>query len=112
MFKTFLISLCLASISLASEVNLNTPSSAVKSYYDAINDGDMDSLKQVMLKDSFDKDMQVYALSIAFQDREFHKTLRQYNNNEAAKIAVVKAVEKKFKSRNKRTKKYLWVKVV
>ena len=103
MFKTSLLLLCLASLLLASEVNLNTPSTTVQSYYDAINEGDMNSLAQVMVKDSYDKDIQIYALSIAFKDKEFHKTLRQYNSSEIAKKTVTLAVEKKLKQRKQRT---------
>jgi hypothetical protein len=102
-FRIFLLSLLFASISLASKVNLNTPSSAVQSYYDAINEGDMSSLAQVMVQDSYDKDVQVYALSIAFKDKEFHKTLRRYSSSEVAKKTVILAVEEKLKQRKKRS---------
>ena len=103
MFRDLLLLTLLATISFASEVNLTTPSTAVQSYYDAINDGDMTSLEQVMLQDSYDKDIQIYALSIAFKDKEFHKTLRRYSSSEVAKKTVILAVEEKLKQRKRRS---------
>ena len=103
MFRTFILSLLLASISLASKVDLHTPSTAVQSYYDAINEGDMNALSQVMLQDSYDKDVQIYALSIAFKDKGFHKVLGRYNSSEDAKKTVILAVQEKLKQRKQRT---------
>jgi hypothetical protein len=100
--KILLLSLCLASFSLASKVDLNTPSKAVQSYYDAINEGDLNSLSKVMLKESYDTDVQVYALSIALKDKEFHELLRQYSSSEIAKHSVIDAVEEKLKKRKER----------
>lgn len=102
MFKIFLLSLLLVSISLASNINLTTPTTAVQSYYDAMNEGDMKTLSQVMVQDSYDKEIQVYALSIAFKDKEFHKILKRYSSSETAKETVILAVEKKLKQRKKR----------
>ncbi|WP_373001562.1 hypothetical protein [Sulfurimonas sp.] len=102
MLKILSLSLCLASFSLASEVDLNTPSRAVQSYYDAINEGDLNSLSKVMVKESYDTDVQVYALSIALKNKEFHKTLKQYSESETAKQSVLQAVEKKLQNRKKR----------
>ena len=102
MLRFFLLSLFLASFSLASEVILATPSSALQSYYNAVNDGDMKSLKQVMLEESYDKDVQIYALSIAFADKEFHQQLKQYSTSEDSKQIVTLAVEKKLKKRKRK----------
>lgn len=103
MFRIFLLSLLLASISLASKVDLHTPSTAVQSYYDAINEGDMSALAEVMLQDSYEKDVQIYALSLAFKDKEFHKTLSRYSSSEEAKKSVTLAVQEKLKQRKQRT---------
>lgn len=99
MLKTFFLSLCLASVSLASEVDLKTPSSAVHSYYNAINEGDVTSLKQSMVEDSYHKEIQIYALSIAFQDKEFHQLLKKYNSDKQAKELVTIGVQEKLKKR-------------
>ncbi|MGB5964994.1 MAG: hypothetical protein WBF77_09265 [Sulfurimonadaceae bacterium] len=102
MYKTFLLILFLAGISLASEVDLHSPSSAVTSYYDAMNEGDLVALKQIMVQESFDMDVQVYALSIALKDPDFHTILKQYANSDEAREIVKKEVAKKLRSRSKR----------
>lgn len=98
-----LIFLLLASFSLASEVNLSTPSDTVQSYYNAVNEGDLIALKQIMVKESYDTDVQVYALSIALRDADFHKTLKQYSVSENSKQIVEKEVAKKLKERKNKT---------
>lgn len=102
MFKKLLLLLFLVSLSFASEVDLSSPSRAVQSYYDAMNEGDTDALSQIMTEASFDTDMQVYALSIAFQDSNFHIILKEYEKSEEAKQIVIKAVKKKLAKRKKR----------
>jgi len=102
MIYKFLL-LLIASLSLASEVNLSTPIATVQTYYDAMNSADINSLKKSMVQDSFDMDMQVYALSIALNDKTFHKVLKQYSKNQTAKDIVIKKVEKKLQKRKKRT---------
>lgn len=93
----------LAGSLLASEVNLQTPSSALKSYYGAINEGDLSALKKVMTPQSYDTDIQIYALSMALKDKKFHQQLRQYNSSLQAKKIVEQAVKKKLEARKKRT---------
>jgi len=93
----------LASSLLASEVNLQTPSTTLKSYYDAINEGDLLALKKIMTPQSYDTDIQIYALSIALKDKRFHQQLKQYNSSAQAKKNVEQAVKKKLKKRNTRT---------
>jgi len=93
----------LASLSLASEINISYPSETVHSYYNAINEADLSTLKKVMVKESYDTDIQIYALSIALKDPIFHKVLKQYGVNKKAKRVVEQAVERKLKKREKRT---------
>lgn len=102
MLRVLLLTLYLATLAVASEMILKTPGSAVHSYYNAINEGDMHSLKQIMVDDSYHKDVQIYALSIAFADKEFHQQLKQYSTNEDSKQIVTLAVEKKLKKRKTR----------
>ena len=94
--------LFLASLSLASEVNLSSPSSAVQSYTSAINEGDLVALKKVMVSKSYDTDIQVYVLSIALNDPSFHKALKMYSTSEKAKKIVEDAVEQKLQKRKNR----------
>lgn len=103
MYKTFLLILFLAGISLASEVDLRSPSSAVTSYYDAMNKGDLAALEKIMVQASFDMDVQVYALSIALKDPDFHTILKQYGNSQEARDIVKKEVTKKLRNRAKRS---------
>lgn len=56
-----------------------------------------------MVKESYDTDVQVYALSIALRDTSFHKILKQYGISEKAKKIVEDAVREKLKKRKKRT---------
>ena len=102
MFRKLLTLLLLAGVALASEVDLRSPSSAVTSYYDAMNEGDLVALEQVMLQESFAMDIQVYALSIALKDPDFHTILKQYANSQEAREIVKKEVVKKLRSRSKR----------
>ncbi len=102
MNKVILTLLLLAGTLLASEVDLHSPSSAVPSYYDAMNEGDLVALEQSMVQESFDMDVQVYALSIALKDPDFHTILKQYANSQEAREIVKKEVVKKLRSRSKR----------
>lgn len=102
MNKVILTLLLLAGTLLASEVDLHSPSSAVTSYYDAMNEGDLVALEQSMVQESFDMDVQVYALSIALKDPDFHTVLKQYANSQEAREIVKKEVVKKLRTRSKR----------
>lgn len=103
MFKYFFTLFLLAGTLLASEIDLHSPSAAVISYYNAMNEGDIIALEQIMVQESFDLDMQVYALSIALKDQYFHTILKQYGNSHEAKMIVKKEVSKKLRKRPKRT---------
>ena len=97
-----IVLLFLASLSLASEVNLSSPSSTVHSYNSAINEGDLIALKKVMVLESYDIDIQIYALSIALKNPSFHETLKMYSKSEKAKKIVEDAVEQKLQKRKHR----------
>jgi len=92
-----------ASFLLAQPYDLSTPQSSVKAYYKALNTADISLLQTVMMPDSFDTDMQVYALSIALKDKTFHEQLKAYSKNTQAKKIVLKKVEEKLKHRPARS---------
>lgn len=81
----------------AQEFSLETPEDAVKSYYYAMNHADLKMLEKVMVKDSYDETVQIYALSIALKDAEFHKVLKQYGSSPEVDKQVQLAVEKKLR---------------
>ncbi len=81
----------------AQELSLKTPEDAVKGYYNAMNQADLELLKKVMVKDSYDETVQIYALSIALKDPEFHKVLKQYGSSPEVDKEVQLAVEKKLR---------------
>ena len=103
MLRHFSILLLLAGSLLASAVDLHSPSAAVTSYYDAMNEGDIAALEQIMVPESFDMNMQVYALSIALNDEYFHTILKQYGNSLKAREIVLKEVTNKLRNRPKRS---------
>lgn len=80
----------------AGEISLETPKDAVKSYYYAMNQADLATLKKVMVKDSYDETVQVWALSIALNDKEFHAVLKQYGTDPKIDEEVEAAVRKKL----------------
>ena len=80
----------------AQELSLGTPSDAVKSYYHAMNHADIELLQTVMLKDSFDMTIEVWALSVALKDKDFHKVLKQYGTSPEIDKQVHEAVRKKL----------------
>ncbi len=102
MMKLFVFITLLASLLYAGKADLSTPESTVKAYYDAYNNADTDTLSEVMVQSSFDEDMQVYALSVAFQKPAFQKTLDAYETSETARKEVIAAVREKLKTRKKR----------
>ena len=102
MVKTVVLLLLLAGISLAVEVDLHSPRAAVASYYAAMNEGDLTAMEQTMVQDSYDLDVQVYALSIAFQDKTFRTILKQYKESREAREIVKEEVEKKLRDRPKK----------
>jgi len=102
MVKTALLLLFLAGLLPASDVDLHSPIATVSSYYAAMNEGDLFSLERTMVKDSYDMDVQVYALSIAFKDEVFHTILKHYAENEEAREIVKREVAKKLRSRPER----------
>jgi hypothetical protein len=103
MVKTALILLFLAGLLPASEVDLRSPTAAVSSYYAAMNEGDLAALEQTMVRESYDMDVQVYALSIAFKDKAFHTILKHYAESEEAREIVKREVAAKLRNRHERT---------
>jgi hypothetical protein len=92
-----------ASFLLAQSYELDTPQKSVNAYYIAVNSADIALLKSVMTPDSFDTDMQIYALSIALKDKSFHQQLKAYNTSVQAKELVIKKVQEKLKHRPARS---------
>lgn len=86
----------LISVLGAQSLCLKTPEDAVKSYYYAMNHADLDLLEKVMVKDSYDETVKVWALSIALNDKAFHQVLRQYGTDTKIDDEVKAAVEKKL----------------
>ena len=82
----------------ALEHSLATPEKAVKSYYYAMNHADIELLKKVMVKDSYDETIQIYALSIALKDNAFHAVLKQYGSNQKINGQVEEAVRIKLQN--------------
>jgi len=82
----------------AQEISLKTPEGTVQSYYYAMNNADIELLKSVMVKDSFDMTVEVWALSVALKDKEFHKVLKQYGSSPEVDKEVQEAVRKKLQA--------------
>jgi len=82
----------------AQEHSLATPKEAVKSYYYAMNHADIELLKKVMVKESYDETIQIYALSVALKDKAFHDVLKQYGSSPKIDKQVEEAVRKKLKN--------------
>ena len=82
----------------AQEHSLSTPEEAVKSYYYAMDHADIDLLKKVMVKDSYDETIQVYALSVALKDKVFHNVLKQYGSSQKIDVQVEEAVRVKLQN--------------
>jgi len=82
----------------AQEISLKTPEDTVQSYYYAMNNADIELLKSVMVKDSFDMTIEVWALSVALKDKEFHKVLKQYGSSPEVDKEVQEAVRKKLQA--------------
>ena len=80
----------------AQEVSLATPKEAVQSYYHAMNTADIILLERVMVKSSFDTTIEVWALSKALQDKEFHKVLKAYGSDPKIDNEVRQAVKEKL----------------
>jgi hypothetical protein len=82
----------------AQEISLETPKDAVQSYYYAMNHADIELLESVMVKESFDMTIEVWALSVALKDKEFHKVLKQYGTSPEVDRQVKEAVRKKLQA--------------
>ena len=80
----------------AQEVSLATPKAAVQSYYHAMNTANIELLERVMVKSSFDTTIEVWALSKALKDKEFHKVLKAYGSDPKVDTEVKQAVKKKL----------------
>jgi len=80
----------------AQEISLSTPKEAVQSYYHAMNTANIDMLEKVMVKSSFDTTIEVWALSKALKDKEFHETLKAYGSDPKIDSKVKEAVKKKL----------------
>jgi len=88
----------LFSILGAAEISLETPVGTVKSYYYAMNHADIDLLEKVMVKESFDMTLQVWALSKALNDKAFSQLLKQYGNSVEIDVQVRDAVKEKLQN--------------
>lgn len=77
-------------------IDQSTPEGAVSSYYYAMNNADLDLLEKVMVKESYDETVQVYALSIGLQNKNFLKVLKMYGENDEVNQEVKDAVTKKL----------------
>jgi len=86
----------LLSVLWAQEVSLATPKEAVHSYYKAMNTADIVLLERVMVASSFDTTIEVWALSKALKDKEFHKTLKAYGSDPKVDAEVRQAVKEKL----------------
>lgn len=86
----------LLTVAGANEIDLQTPEKAVISYYYAMNHADVGLLEKVMVKDSYDETIQVWALSIGFRDKAFMQVLKQYGENIQAEQEVKEAVANKL----------------
>lgn len=86
----------LLSVLGARDISLETPKDAVNAYYYAMNHADLQMLKKVMVKDSYDETIQVWALSIALNDKAFYTVLKQYGKDPQIDEAVEEAVRKKL----------------
>mgnify|MGYP000164866437 CR=1 FL=1 len=82
----------------AQEISLRTPKDTVQSYYYAMNHADIGLLETVMVKDSFDMTIEVWALSLALKDKDFHKVLKQYGTSPEIDKQVHEAVRKKLQA--------------
>lgn len=88
----------LFAMSGAQEHSLATPEEAVKSYYYAMNHADIELLRKVMVKDSYDETIQIYALSAALKDKAFHNVLKQYGSSPEVNRQVEEAVRNKLQN--------------
>ncbi len=82
----------------AQEFSLKTPEDAVRGYYNAMNHAEINLLRKVMVKDSFDETVQIYALSVALKDAAFHKVLKRYGSSPEVDKEVQEVVEKKLQA--------------
>ena len=98
-----LLAAAFAGLLSAGVLQLSTPVDAVTAYYRAMNSADLTTLKRVMDEASYDTEMQVYALSVAFKDPGFRKHLNGYAEHDADRLAVERAVAEKLRQRPKRT---------
>ena len=80
----------------AQDLSLATPEGAVKSYYHAMNSADIELLQKVMVKESFDTTMEVWALSKALKDKEFAKVLKAYGRDAQTDKQVQAVVREKL----------------
>ncbi|MHC3993766.1 hypothetical protein ACXWTF_02990 [Thiomicrolovo sp. ZZH C-3] len=101
--RFFLLAAAFAGLLSAGGLQLSTPVDTVTSYYRAMNSADLSALKQIMDKASYDTEIQVYALSIAFKDPGFHQRLKGYAEHKADRRAVERAVAEKLRQRPKRS---------
>lgn len=98
-----LLAAAFAGLLSAGVLQLSTPVDAVTAYYRAMNSADLTTLKRVMDEASYDTEMQVYALSVAFIDPGFRKHLNGYAEHDADRLAVERAVAEKLRQRPKRS---------
>ncbi|WP_345986069.1 hypothetical protein WCX49_02850 [Sulfurimonas sp. HSL-1656] len=101
--RLFLLAAAFAGLLSAGGLQLSTPVDAVSAYYRAMNSADLTALKHVMEEASYDTEMQIYALSIAFKDPDLRQHLNGYAEHEADKLAVERAVADKLRQRPKRS---------
>jgi len=101
--RLFLLAAAFAGLLSAGVLQLSTPVDTVTAYYRAMNSADLSALKHVMDEASYDTEIQIYALSIAFKDPGFRQRLDGYVEHEADRLAVERAVADKLRQRPKRS---------
>lgn len=82
----------------ADDFSLKTPQEAVKSYYYAMNNANIELLEKVMVKSSFDMTIQTWALSEALTDKTFAQTLKLYGTSTEADQKIKDVVKAKLKN--------------
>jgi len=85
---------------LSSELSLKTPKEAVRSYYNAMNSADIESLHKIMVPSSFEMTMEVWALSKALQNKAFAQVLKAYGKSPEINAQVHHAVQVKLQNSN------------
>lgn len=100
MFKSITLALLGLCVSLYASAS---PKQAVYDYYSAIHSGDLGALKKVMVPESYNTTVEIYALSIGLNDKNFLSHLRKFNRNSNSTAIIEDSVSKKLKKAKKRS---------